>query len=179
MSAPTAPDRSGTVLDLRQVFRDLPQPVVVVSGLDRSGTPVGMTVSSLTTASLAPPMVAFCPAVTSRAWAAVRERGSFAVNVLGHRHIELATQFAGPGDRFAGVRTKAAEDGVPLLTDALASFLCDMYQEHPAGDHTLVLGLVRAVDRHHGGTGLDTVSLRMRRTPRLRVPQHGAGHVTG
>ena len=102
----------GTVLgpvvavdDLRQVFLDLPQPVAVVTGLSPSGEPVGMTVSSLTSASLAPPLVLFCPAVTSRAWAAARERGTFAVNILGHQHGELAVRFAGPRDRFAGLRT--------------------------------------------------------------------------
>src|SRR5689334_12536888 len=90
--------------DLRLVFRHLPQPVAVVTGLSPLGEPVGMTVSSLTSVSLAPPLVLFCPAVTSKAWEAARERGSFAVNILGHQHAELAVRFAGPGDRFAGVR---------------------------------------------------------------------------
>ena len=166
MSARTPGGRSGAALDLRRVFRDLPQPVVVVTGRTSSGSPVGMTVSSLTSASLAPPLVAFFPAVTSRAWTAVRERGSFAINVLGHEHTELATQFAGPGDRFAGVRTTSTEGGPPVLTDALAFLLCDVYQEHPAGDHILVLGHVRAVETHRGGRGLDTQSLRAGRTRR-------------
>jgi hypothetical protein len=38
--------------------------------------------------------------------------------------------------------------------------------EHPAGDHLLVLGRVHAVHALGGGTGLDTLSLRgERRTP--------------
>jgi hypothetical protein len=47
------------VADLRQVFLDLPQPVAVITGLTPSGEPVGMTVSSLTSASRAPPLVLF------------------------------------------------------------------------------------------------------------------------
>jgi 3-hydroxy-9,10-secoandrosta-1,3,5(10)-triene-9,17-dione monooxygenase reductase component len=163
---------TGTVLgsvaagdDLRQVFRDLPQPVAVITGLSPTGRPVGMTVSSLTSASLVPPLVLFCPAVTSRAWAAARERSSFAVNILGHRHGELAMRFAGPGDRFAGVRTLPTDEGVPVLADALTVLVCDTVDEHPAGDHTVVLGRVRAVHALRGGTGLDTVSLRGRGTP--------------
>ena len=158
----------GTVLgpvvavdDLRQVFLDLPQPVAVVTGLSPSGEPVGMTVSSLTSASLAPPLVLFCPAVTSRAWAAARERGTFAVNILGHQHGELAVRFAGPRDRFAGLRTLPM-DGIPVLADALTALVCDIHDEHPAGDHTVVLGRVRAVHALRAGTGLDTVSLRVR-----------------
>ena len=151
--------------DLRQVFLGLPQPVAVVTGLSPSGQPVGMTVSSLTSASLAPPLVLFCPAVTSRTWAAARERGTFAVNILGHQHVELAVRFAGPGDRFAGLRTLPADVGIPMLADALTVLVCDVGDEHPAGDHTVVLGRVRAVHALRDGTGLDTVSLRARGTP--------------
>jgi 3-hydroxy-9,10-secoandrosta-1,3,5(10)-triene-9,17-dione monooxygenase reductase component len=61
---------------LRQVFLDLPRPVAVVTGLSPSGQPVGVTVSSLTSASLTPPLVLFCPALTSRTWATARQRGS-------------------------------------------------------------------------------------------------------
>jgi 3-hydroxy-9,10-secoandrosta-1,3,5(10)-triene-9,17-dione monooxygenase reductase component len=89
------------VADLRQVFLDLPQPVAVVTCRSPSGEAVGMTVSSLTSVSLAPPLVLFCPTVTSRAWAAAREHGSFAVNILGHRQGVLAMRFAGPDDRLA------------------------------------------------------------------------------
>jgi 3-hydroxy-9,10-secoandrosta-1,3,5(10)-triene-9,17-dione monooxygenase reductase component len=147
---------------LRQVFLDLPQPVAVLTGLSRSGEPVGMTVSSLTSASLAPPLVLFCPAVTARAWAAARERGSYALNILGQRCGELAVRFAGPGDRFAGVHTLLTDDGIPVLADALTVLVCSVQDEHPAGDHSVVLGRVRAVHALRDGVGLDTVSLRTR-----------------
>jgi 3-hydroxy-9,10-secoandrosta-1,3,5(10)-triene-9,17-dione monooxygenase reductase component len=154
------------VADLRQVFLDVPQPVAVITGLSPTMEPVGMTISSLTSASLAPPLVLFCPAVTSRAWAAARERGVFAVNLLGHQHGELAARFAGrPGVRFAGLRTLPTDDGLPMLTDAVTVLVCNVHDEHPAGDHTVVLGNVRAVYALRDGTGLDTVSLRVKRTP--------------
>jgi hypothetical protein len=40
--------------------------------------------------------------------------------------------------------------------------VCDLRDEHPAGDHTVVIGRVRAVHPLRDGTGLDTVSLRVR-----------------
>jgi flavin reductase (DIM6/NTAB) family NADH-FMN oxidoreductase RutF len=154
-------------VDLRRVFLDLPQPVAVVTGLGPFGEPVGMTVSSLASASLAPPLVLFCPAVTSRTWAAARERGSFAVNILGRQHGQLAERFARPDDRFVGLRTLPTNDGIPVLADALTVLVCDVHDEHPAGDHTVVLGRVRAVHSLRDGTGLDTVSLQARGTPPL------------
>jgi 3-hydroxy-9,10-secoandrosta-1,3,5(10)-triene-9,17-dione monooxygenase reductase component len=161
-------------VNLRKVFRAVPQPVAVVSSLTPSGEPVGMTVSSLTTASLRPPLVLFCPAVTSRAWAAAREHGVFAVNLLGRQHAELALRFAGPGNRFENVRTQGTPLGIPVLADALTALICDVSDEHLAGDHTVVLAHVRAIHEHHHGTGLDTVSLRTR-AHQLQVPAGSRG----
>jgi 3-hydroxy-9,10-secoandrosta-1,3,5(10)-triene-9,17-dione monooxygenase reductase component len=160
VSFAAAPGPVAAVADLRRVFRDVPQPVAVVTGLSPAGQPVGMTVSSLTTASLTPPLVLFCPALTSSAWAAARQRGRFAVNILGHQQRELAARFAEPGDRFAGVRTLPTHDRIPILADALSALVCEVDDEHPAGDHSVVLGRVRAVHALHDGTGLSVVSLR-------------------
>ena len=164
MNSETVPGSTPTAAELRQAFRNLPQPVAVITGLGRARQPVGMTVSSLTVVSLAPPLVLFCPALGSLAWAAARERGTFAVNILGHEHHRLAVQFAAPGNRFAGARVLAMSDGLPGLAEALTVLLCDVLEERPAGDHTVVLGRVRTIHALHGGTGLDTVSLRDRVT---------------
>jgi flavin reductase (DIM6/NTAB) family NADH-FMN oxidoreductase RutF len=40
--------------------------------------------------------------------------------------------------------------------------VCEVHDEQPAGDHTVVLGRVRTVRTLGDGTGLDTVSLRIR-----------------
>lgn len=74
MSLGTCLDPVIAAHDLRRVFRNVPQPVAVVTGVGTVGEPVGLTVSSLVVASLAPPLVLFCPAVTSQAWAAAREQ---------------------------------------------------------------------------------------------------------
>jgi 3-hydroxy-9,10-secoandrosta-1,3,5(10)-triene-9,17-dione monooxygenase reductase component len=38
-------------------------------------------------------------------------------------------------------------DGVAVVRDALATLVCTLEAEHPAGDHTIVLGRVFAI-RH-------------------------------
>jgi flavin reductase (DIM6/NTAB) family NADH-FMN oxidoreductase RutF len=101
--------------------------------------------------------------------------GLLAVNILGHQHRELAARIAGPADRFAGLRTLPTDHGMPVQADALAVLVCDVRDEHPAGDHTVVLGQVRAVHTLRDGAGLDTVSLRLGTpdTCGCREPWHG------
>lgn len=46
---------------------------------------------------------------------------------------------------------------MPAPADALTVLPCDVHAEHPAGDHGIVLGRVRAIRPLRPGTGLDTV----------------------
>ena len=73
----------------------------------------------------------------------MRRAGRFGVNVLGRQHQPFATNAAPAGsDRFADVGLGARTNGVPLLTDSLASLECEVVAEHPAGDHWIVVGRV-------------------------------------
>jgi 3-hydroxy-9,10-secoandrosta-1,3,5(10)-triene-9,17-dione monooxygenase reductase component len=175
--SPGVPDTVDGIGDLRQAFTWVPQPVAVLTGLSSCGGPVGMTISTLTSVSLQPPLVLFCPAVTSRAWAAVRGRGLFALNVLGQEHVELAMRFAARGNRFHDVRIRRTRQGVPALADALTVLVCAVREELPAGDHAVVLARVLAIDAHRDGLGLDTVSLR-HRTQLLDAPSRRSRRVS-
>ena len=107
------------------------------------GEPAGLIVNSLTSVSLEPPMVSFCPSRSSLTWSRMRRAGRFGVNVLGRQHERFAMRATPAGaDRFAGVEWKPGRGGVPLLADALASFECEILAEHPAGDHWIVVGRV-------------------------------------
>ena len=104
---------------------------------------IGLVVNSLTSVSLEPPLILFCPSRSSVTWSRMRRAGRFAVNVLG-RDLEAFVGRAAPSgsDRFAGVRWTPGRDGSPLLTDALASLECTIVGEHPGGDHWIVVGRV-------------------------------------
>ena len=107
------------------------------------GQPTGLIVNSLTSVSLDPPLVSFCPSRSSLTWSRMRRTRHFGVNVLGRRHERFVTRATPAGaDRFAGLDWTVGCHGVPLLTDALASFECEIVAEHPAGDHWIVLGRV-------------------------------------
>ena len=105
------------------------------------GEPAGLIVNSLTSVSLEPPLVSFCPSRSSLTWSRMRRAGRFGVNVLGRQHEPFARRATPAGaDRFAGLDWELGRSGVPLLTDALAVLECEIVAEHPAGDHWIVVG---------------------------------------
>jgi 3-hydroxy-9,10-secoandrosta-1,3,5(10)-triene-9,17-dione monooxygenase reductase component len=103
----------------------------------------GLIVNSLTSVSLEPPLVSFCAARGSLTWSRMRRAGRFGVSVLGSHHERFAMRATPAGaDRFAGLDWELGRGGIPLLTDALASFECEIVAEHLAGDHWIVVGRV-------------------------------------
>jgi flavin reductase (DIM6/NTAB) family NADH-FMN oxidoreductase RutF len=113
------------------------------------GRPAGLIVNSLTSVSLEPPLVAFCPARSSLTWQRMRRTERFAVNVLARQHEDFVRRATPAGaDRFAGIDWEPGRWGVPLLTDALATLECEIVAEHAAGDHWIVVGLVDGLRAH-------------------------------
>jgi flavin reductase (DIM6/NTAB) family NADH-FMN oxidoreductase RutF len=112
---------------------------------------LALVVASFISASLEPPLVAFAPSRTSLTWRSMRRTGRFGVSVLDATHAHGIRERARPGaDRLAGLDVELVE-GVPVVRDALAAFVCALEAEHPAGDHSIVLGRVLAL--RHGGDG--------------------------
>ena len=119
------------------------------------GDPAGLIVNSFASVSLDPPLVSFSPSRSSLTWCRMRRAGRFAVNVLAARHESFAVRATPAGaDRFAGLDWELGHSGVPLVTDALASFECETVAEHPAGDHWIVVGRVDRLTRSAGGDPL-------------------------
>ena len=111
----------------------------------------GLIVNSLTSVSVEPPLILFCPSRSSVTWSRMRRAGRFAVNVLGRDLEAFVARAAAPGsDRFAGVAWTPGRGGAPLLTHALASLECEIVGEHPGGDHWIVIG--RVDDLHVSST---------------------------
>jgi 3-hydroxy-9,10-secoandrosta-1,3,5(10)-triene-9,17-dione monooxygenase reductase component len=110
------------------------------------GEPAGLIVNSLTSVSLEPPLVSFCPSRSSLTWSRMRRAGRFGVNVLGRHQQPFAKRATPAGaDRFAGLDWQPGRGGAPLLTDALATLECEIVAEHPAGDHWIVVARVDEV----------------------------------
>ncbi len=130
----------------RDVLAHLPTGVTVITAHGAEG-PTGMAANSVTSVSLDPPLILFCPAKSSTTWPKLRETGAFCVNVMAGHHEEVCRQFAmkGEADRFKGVDHEHRPTG-PALTDAVAWLECRIQDEHDAGDHTIVVARVVAID---------------------------------
>jgi len=117
--------------------------VTVVTAVDRTGRVAGMTATAVSSVSLDPPLIMVCVNHSDPLHECLSDAAVFAVNVLTDEQVHLSKAFAGDAEqRFAGIDYDAGPDGVPLLTDALAHVICSLWQIHPAGDHTIFLGLV-------------------------------------
>lgn len=73
--------------------------------------------------------------------------GHFVLNILAEgNHLGLMKHFLKPfgpaEDRFTGVSTKTANNGSPLLSDALAYLECSVNSRMECGDHWLVYAVV-------------------------------------
>lgn len=137
--------------DLRRAMGRFATGVAVVT-TSSAGTPVGMTVNSLTSVSLVPPLILVCLAAGARTTEAVVEEGLFAVSILSSRQEPIARRFAVPGeDHFAGLPPTYGIHEVPVVPDALAHLECAVERSLDAGDHVVVLGLVRRTCGRAGG----------------------------
>jgi 3-hydroxy-9,10-secoandrosta-1,3,5(10)-triene-9,17-dione monooxygenase reductase component len=119
--------------------------IVTASGPDG---PAGLTTNAVSSVSLRPPMLLVCFDNDSRTLPVVREAGRFAVNILRAGQEELARIFA--SKRVAREKFEAATHtiahGVPVLDDALAWIACELEALHEAGDHTIGIGRVTAME---------------------------------
>lgn len=125
----------------RRVLGHLPTGVTVITAHGAYG-PTGMSVNSVTSLSLEPPLLLVCPARSSSTWPGIRASGRFCVNVMATDQERLCRRFATKGiDRFAGVSWHDRLPG-PGLDDAVAWIDCELVEEHDGGDHTIAVGLV-------------------------------------
>jgi flavin reductase (DIM6/NTAB) family NADH-FMN oxidoreductase RutF len=132
---------------LREAFGVFPSGVIAVAARV-DGDLVGLAASSFTSVSLEPALVSFSVANTSKTWPTLRRAAHLGLTVLADHHGEVCRQLAGPVEhRFDGLDISSTELGATTIDDGLARFDCTIYREVEAGDHTLVLLQLHAVDQ--------------------------------
>lgn len=132
----------------RSVFSLWPTGVSVIGGVDDQGRPLGLVIGSLCSVSIDPPLLAFCPQNTSTTWQAIRKSGHFCVNILAHDQSAHCWRFASgdPARRFDGLEHARTTAGAPKLGGCCAWIEAEIEREIPAGDHTIVIGAITALD---------------------------------
>ena len=133
--------------ELKNVMRRYPTGVAVVS-VDLEGEQLGLTVASLVSVALEPPLVGISIARQAALHELLRAAGGFAVSLLAADQLRLAQHFARgvpPIALWKGIEKRDGPRG-PLLEGALGWLECELAGEHEAGDHTLFVGRVERVE---------------------------------
>ena len=146
----TAVDINGpSAKAIRAVLGHFCTGVAVITGHD-GARPFGFTCQSVTSVSLDPPYVSFCPALTSTSWPAIRAAGAVCINILAADQLEVCRKFAASGtDKFAGVHWHHGANRAPAFDESLATIEAEPEFEHAAGDHTIVVARVTGLHAHH------------------------------
>lgn len=132
---------------LRNAFGQFATGVCVATATAEDGQPFGMTINSFSSVSLSPALVLWSvqnDSTQTPAWLAARHYG---ISVLAEDQQAISNYFATPGDRH--VRSDVlfmGSEGVPLIDNAKAQFACRVVDRIAAGDHTILLGEVMAMN---------------------------------
>lgn len=125
--------------------------VALVAAHDAEGRAHGLIINSLTSVSLAPPIMLWCLANSSNAFPVFTNAAAFSLNILRSGDHEVAQRFSRKGDRIIPAdQVCAMETGAPVLTAAVASLDCRMRLRQPMGDHEVIYGDVVAYRGDHG-----------------------------
>src|ERR687885_1031450 len=142
--------------DYRSLMRGFPSGVAVLT-VDVEGERLGLTLGSVVSLSLEPPLVGAAVSRQAAMHELLRNAGGFALSLLAGDQEAVAQHFARGVPPFAhwhGVATRPGAAGAPLLDGALGWLECRTSAEHPAGDHTLFVGEVLAAERGRGASAL-------------------------
>jgi flavin reductase (DIM6/NTAB) family NADH-FMN oxidoreductase RutF/DNA-binding IclR family transcriptional regulator len=134
--------------ELRQVLGSFVTGVTVITTVDSSGRPAGLTANSFSSVSLEPPLVLWSQALNAPSYPIFRDAERFAICILADDQIEISKRFSSRvADRFEGVKSHEGLGGVPLIDGAAAYIECVRECSYPGGDHAVFLGRVVRIER--------------------------------
>jgi flavin reductase (DIM6/NTAB) family NADH-FMN oxidoreductase RutF len=129
--------------EFRRALGQFATGVTVVTALDASARPEGVTVNAFASLSLEPPLVLVCLTRATRLTPIFESAGHFVVNVLSasQRHLSVAFSRV-DDDRFHGVSWRTWASGAPILEGCVANLECVRIGRHDGGDHVILVGQV-------------------------------------
>jgi flavin reductase (DIM6/NTAB) family NADH-FMN oxidoreductase RutF len=134
--------------ELRAAMRRFASGIAVLTVVDE-GQRFAITVGSLASLSLEPALVGVSVGHHSPAHEPLRRSRRFALSLLAGDQVALAGHFARnvpPIALWEGIALRDWDEPEPALDGSLAWLRCSSVSEHPAGDHTIVVGSVDRVD---------------------------------
>jgi flavin reductase (DIM6/NTAB) family NADH-FMN oxidoreductase RutF len=134
-------------VSFRQVMGCFATGIAVATGRNAELGAFGLTINSLTSLSLDPPLLLFCLDKGAHLHKAFCHGKFFAVNILAEGQENISRHFA---DRHHHAAPKNMWDrpkkNCPTLRGTLGWALCRRYALHGGGDHTILVGEV--IDLH-------------------------------
>ncbi len=138
-------------------MRHLAAHVCLITTTAPSGERLGLTATAVCSVSADPPTLLCCVNRQIPPFAAIREAGVFAVNVLGVQDLELAERFASKvhtGEaRFDIGDWGQLTTGAPVLETALATFDCRLTRLEEVATHGILFGEIQAIRSNAEKTG--------------------------
>jgi flavin reductase (DIM6/NTAB) family NADH-FMN oxidoreductase RutF len=143
--------------DLLAAMRRFASGIAVLT-VDDERQPLGVTVGSLVSLSLEPPLVGVSVGVHSPLHTPLEATGEFALSLLAGDQARVAQHFARGGmpplALWTGVPVRAEVAGPPRIDGALAWLGCSVWAEYAAGDHTIFVARVDDVELGRRATAL-------------------------
>lgn len=135
------------ITKFKEVMGNYPTGVTVLTMMTDEGVPLGLTVNSFASVSLDPLLILWSIDKNVSTHDLFVNSKKFAVNVLAANQSELCFLFATRDvDRFANCNWETSVLGLPVLDGVSAVLQCENYQAVDAGDHTILIGKVVAID---------------------------------
>jgi flavin reductase (DIM6/NTAB) family NADH-FMN oxidoreductase RutF len=139
------------VAALRQALGEFATGVTVVTACGLDGRPVGLTVNSFASVSLAPPLVLWSLELDSPSLNVFEQCSHYAVNVLAADQMDMSQRFSQTqSDKFSGLEWQTGLGGTALLPGCCAWFECRNEIRHAGGDHLILIGRVERFARNGG-----------------------------
>jgi flavin reductase (DIM6/NTAB) family NADH-FMN oxidoreductase RutF len=112
--------------------------VAIVTAPSADGPDIGMTVSSLNSVSLDPPLLLFSVAKSALSLSTLLGAERFGINILSSDQQVLSSRFARSGaEKWKHCARAPDQHGAPLVEGAIAHFECVPYANYDGGDHVI------------------------------------------
>jgi flavin reductase (DIM6/NTAB) family NADH-FMN oxidoreductase RutF len=119
---------------------------VAIITTQHHGKPVGVTINTLTSVSLGPPLVLFCLGKRRVAFPAFFETPHCAIHILSSEQQDLCRAFSqSPSHPWENLTYETDKNGCPLISGSLGVLHCRREQTYPGGDHVIFLNYVEDI----------------------------------
>ena len=133
----------GDSASFRRIAAHWATSISVVTTVDGSGRPFGLTMSAIAPLSAERRQFLICVDECSGSLRAILASSLFGINLLACNQQNISKRFASrSNNKFKNVPHTRHPSSVPMLEGVAAFALCEVEATYPGGDHRIVIGTV-------------------------------------